>query len=458
MASGRRLVDAAVARRRCGELLRRDAWSDERLRVHQRERLAALVRHAVERSPFYRRRYAAVDRGADLARLPVIDKSTVMAHFDEIVTDPGLRLAAVERHLDGLVRDHLLLRRYRVTVTGGSTGRRGVFVADHDAWREYLAGLLRVNEWMGLRPGLPRRRVATIAAASPRHVTYRMSASLDVGLHRVLRLDASTPVERLVEPLNRFQPEFLYSYPSMLSLLAVEQAEGRLRISPTTLTSSGETHTDELRRAVRGKWDVPWFEIYGATEAPFLAASCPEQGRLHLFEDLSIVEIVDEDDRPVPDGQPGHRLLVTNLVNRVQPLIRYALADLVTVSADRCRCGRPSRVLAGVHGRNDDVLRLPAERGGYVAVHPLALRSAMAGVVALRQYTIVHVGQTLRVRVALRPDAAPGTAVDIADRLRTSLRAAGALPLDVVVTPVERIDGGRDAAGRLRVVQSMPHE
>jgi phenylacetate-coenzyme A ligase PaaK-like adenylate-forming protein len=199
---------------------------------------------------------------------------------------------------------------------------------------------------------------------------------------------------------------------------------------------------------------VPWFEIYGATEAPFLAASCPERGRLHLFEDLSIVENVDELGRPVPDGSPGHHLLVTNLVNSVQPLIRYAVPDLVTVAPDRCGCGRPTRVLTSVDGRSDDILRLPGERAGRVTVHPLVLRSAMAGLAAVRQYAIVHEGGSVRVEVALRPDAPPGTAADVRARLRAALCRAGARPLAVDVSPVDRIDG-RDAAGKLRVVRSL---
>ena len=90
------------------------------------------MRHATAASPFYRERYAGLDPGdpVQLRRLPVVDKATVMEHFDDLVTDPRLTLAAVEAHLDGLDRDELLLGRYRAMATGGSTGRKGVFVTD----------------------------------------------------------------------------------------------------------------------------------------------------------------------------------------------------------------------------------------------------------------------------------------------------------------------------------------
>lgn len=455
-----RISDLAVALRHSRELIRRDRWTPEQLHAYQRARLTEVVRHAIAHSAFYRDRYAGVDTGGeiDLRRLRPVDKATVMENFDDLVTDPRLRLVDLERHLKGLRRDELYLGQYRVVATGGSTGRRGVFVADRPEWRAYLAGLLRANAYLGLRPRIPRRRrVATVAAGRPQHMSYRMSRSLDVGLHRVLRLDATTPVESLVGPLNRYQPEFLYSYPSILSLLAVEQLEGRLRIAPTTLVSSGETHTGDVVSTVRAAWDVPWFQIYGTTEVPTLGAHCSHHTGLHLFEDLAIVEVVDENDRPVPAGHTGHRLLVTNLVNRTQPLIRYAISDLVAAPSEPCPCLRPFRLVPGIEGRNDDILHLPGAAGGRVAVHPLALRSPLAEVAGLTQYQIRYTHPRLIVRASLRSDAPADRARDaITAGLHTALTSLGVTAVDVDVAVVDRIDGSRDSAGKFIVIESRP--
>lgn len=449
----RRLTDAVVAGGRARRLLGHDRWSTGRLRTHQQVRLDRLVRHAVARSAFYRNHYDGVDldQPVALAQLPPVDKATMMAHFDDVVTDPRLRLAELEPLLAGMRADDLYLDRFRVLCTGGSTGRRGVFVIDRDEWRTHLAGLLRVNEYIGLRPRLPRRRrVATIAAAHAVHVTRRLSQSLDIGLHNMLRLDATTPVPELVGPLNRHQPEYLYSYPSILELLAAEQLDGRLRIAPSTIMSSGETHTEDAARAVRAAWDVPWFQLYGATEAPVLGAHCAEHAGLHVFEDLTIVEVVDEENRPVPPGRPGHRLLVTNLVNRTQPLIRYELSDLATASAAPCSCGRPFRLLAGVDGRSDDILSVHG-----IAVHPLALRSALAAVGGLTQYRVHHDGRGLTVQAALRTGAVPDQVrAAITRGLRAALSALGVSEVAIDVRVVDRIADGRDDAGKLRVVES----
>jgi phenylacetate-CoA ligase len=454
----RRLADLAAAMRLGRELIGHDRWSADELAAFQRRRLDQLVRQAVAGSPFYRERYAGLELGdpVELGRLPVIDKATVMARFDDLVTDRRLTLAAVEAHLDGLAGDELMLGRYRAMATGGSTGRKGVFLADRDEWRQYLAGFFRWNAYAGLRPRLPRRlRIASIAAARPLHMTYRLAASVDVGLYRVLRLEATAPPAVMVEALNRYQPEFLYAYGSVLGLLAAEQLEGRLRIHPAIIASSGETHTGELRDAIRAAWGTSSFELYAMTEAGILGAHCDRHTGVHLFEDQAIVEVVDEHDRPVPAGQVGHKLLVTNLVNRTQPLLRYEVSDMVALAVEPCPCGRPFRLLAGIEGRNDDILRLAAAAGGTVAVHPLALRSALAGIPGLAQYKVIHDRDGLCVRAALRPGADPAEAVRLVEtRLADRLAAQGAARPAVRVELRDSLQHERDTAGKFKLVES----
>ena len=454
----RRLAEIAGAMRLARELIGHDRWTEDQLAAHQRRRLEQVVRHAAASSPFYRERLAGLGPTdpVELGQLPTVDKATVMDRFDDLVTDRRLTLAAVEAHLDGLTGDDLLLGRYRAMATGGSTGRKGVFVADRPEWRQYLGGFLRWNHYMGLKPRLPRRlRIASIAAARPLHMSYRMAASIDVGLYRVLRLEAATPPAAMVEALNRHQPEFLYAYGSVLGLLAAEQLEGRLRISPAIIASSGETHTDELRDAIRSAWGTSSFELYGMTEAGIIGSHCERHTGIHLFEDQAIFEVVDERDRPVPAGQAGHKLLVTNLVTRTQPLLRYEVSDMVAVAPERCPCGRPFRLLAGIEGRNDDILHLPAAAGGTTAVHPLALRTALAGIPGLAQYKVVQDRDGLHVRVALRPGADPADAAHlVATRLAAKLTAQGATRPAIEVELRDTLQDERDTAGKFKLVES----
>jgi putative adenylate-forming enzyme len=94
-------------------------------------------------------------------------------------------------------------------------------------------------------------------------------------------------------------------------------------------------------------------EIYKATEGP-IAISC-SKGSLHINEDLVRVEVLDRDGTPTPQGRPGHKMIVTDLHKKAQPIIRYELNDMVTISDSPCECGSAFRVIDAIQGRSDDL-------------------------------------------------------------------------------------------------------
>jgi phenylacetate-CoA ligase len=450
----RRLGDFARALRLGREMAAREEWSRERFAIWQAGRLRSLLGFAATRSPFYRDRFAGLPIDTmPLEELPTLDKATLMERWDDVVTVPQLRLSEVESHLDGLRRDDYLNGSYRAMATGGTTGRRGVFAFDREEWSACLAGFLRWSEWSGTRPRLPRLKVATVSAMSPLHMTARYGMSIDIGLHRVLRLDARSPIDELVAALSRFAPDALVGYPSVVALLALEQAEGRLDISPRTVSTTSEVRTPEMTERIHSAWSVEPFDVYGITEVGIFAVDCEHHAGKHLFEDLALVEVVDARGAPVPDGEPGARLLVTNLVNRTLPLIRYELDDLVTLSPEPCPCGRPLRTIAALEGRSDDVLHLPGAGGQPVAVHPHALRSPLAGFPAVAQYRVVHDAEGLHLELVLRPDADPDTPDRVAAALRDALTGLGATA-SVEARRVDRLERAPGPAGKLKLVES----
>ncbi len=384
-------------------------WSAERLRAHQRQRLLAIVRHAGAHSPYYRQRFAGIELSddLDLGALPRIDKAAMLENFDDLVTDRRLTLAGVQQHLAEIEgadsrTDPMLFGEYRAVASGGTSGRRGVFVYSRADWLETLAGVgLCWGSYFDFSPRLPRRRFATIGADHPLHMGGRWNRSLDVGFHRMLRLDARTPIGDLVEALNAFRPEGINTYPSIAALLAERQLAGELRIAPRLLGTSGEVLSTEMRERIVAAWGRRPFNYYGASETGLMATECDRHAGLHLLDDQVQLEVVDDEYRPVAPGEPGSRLLLTNLFNRTQPLIRYELNDLLTVSADPCPCGRPFPLLTSIEGRSDDVLEMPAVAGDTIKVHPLTLRSPMAGVGALSEYRIVYRAGELRVKAVL---------------------------------------------------------
>lgn len=410
-----RLADVAAGLRAARRLTAHDRFDRARLLAWQAERVRALEAFARARSPFYR------DRDPS----QTIDKATVMANYDDVLTDRRLSLARLDAHVDALAGDELLDGEYRVMATGGTTGRRAVVPYSREEWRMAMAAFFRWTAITGRTPA-PRRRVAVVLAPAPQHMTWRYARTADFGLLDVLRLDAAQRLEDLVAALNAFGPRELSGYPSALTLLAHAQLEGRLRIAPRFVATSGEVRTPEMVTAMADAWGVRPFDMYAITEGGITATDCPQHAGLHVLEDQVRIEVLDDDGAPVPDGGVG-RLVITPLHGRTLPLLRYEMGDLVRAGTEPCPCGRPYLRLLEIQGRQDDVLMLPGARGGTVAVHPILVRSPMAAVPGLDRYQLVSADGMLRVRVTLRPDTDAARATAAArDGLQAALRDVGA--------------------------------
>jgi phenylacetate-CoA ligase len=431
----KRLQDFAIGVRESKALLERERWPRERIEQFQRARLEELARYAAERAPFWR---ARIPRGRfGLTDLPPTSKTDLMESFDELVTDPRLRLDDLLEHLNEVKGDALYLGEYRVMASSGSSGRKAVFVYDRAGWRAILTMFLRRSNWMGAAPRLPRLRLALIGGSSSTHMSRRGAQSLDVGIHRMLSLSVTDPVPELVSRLNDFQPTNMNAYPSVLALLAEEQLAGRLRLRLEAFSASSEPLTPELQARLEEAFGVRPYNFYATTEGLW-GNDCPENS-MHLFDDMCIVENVDEHDVPVPAGETGSRLLVTNLFNRSLPLIRFEVSDLVAVEPEPCPCGRNLMRVRSLDGRAEEVLDV-----GGVTVHPLQFALVTADP-DVREFQVVQEGDALRLKVALRNGAA-----DAPDRLRERVAARLSdlgVPRPTVkvetVNALERATGGK---------------
>ncbi|MEW6349071.1 MAG: hypothetical protein AB1646_08405 [Thermodesulfobacteriota bacterium] len=454
----KRFRDVARAGLMLKKLNARDGWTREELAEFQSRRLLSLVAHAKERSPFYRELYRNVktDGPVKLEDLPIMDKATVMDNFDQLVTDPRLKLTELHTHLGQLTRDEYYLGEYRVLTTSGSSGLKGVFVFNRREWSTVLAGSFRAGFMMGITSRFPSRwKITWIGADSPMHVSQRMAESTDLGHTKVQRLNATSRISDLVDALNAFQPEVLLTYPSIASLLAIEQMEGRLSIHPQVVETGAEVRTTEMTQNIREAWGITPFNLYGTTEAGAFNVDCALHRGIHLFEDLWIAEVVDAQNRPVPDGSRGHKVLATNLFNYTQPLIRYEVGDMLTVSPDPCSCGRPFQLVEEVLGRSDDIAYLPGPGGREVPVHPIHFHDALGALPEVKEYRVLHDDHGIAVTVVLRAQTSEeGVADKLTANLSMRLASLGAECPAMHVCFVDRIDRDASTMGKLKLVTS----
>ncbi len=422
----------------------------ERLQQLRDQRLRSLMRTAKDRSPWHARRLAQIDpdtvTGADLSAIAPMTKDDVMANWDEIVTDRRLTLELAEAHLAKVASDGpaYLLGDYQVLTTGGSSGTRGVFVWDFEGWLSYALVRDRAALWLQQHDGHSESRRAMVAASHATHATFVLArtfaGSPQLGVTR--SFPVTLPLAQIVEGLNEFQPTDLFSYTLMLRRLAEEMQLGRLCVSPSYLNCAGEPLTAETRAEIEDAFRCPLSNIYAATEVSIIARSYPGSPGLHLNEDIAVYEPVDADYRPVEPGERATKMLVTNVVNHVLPLIRYELSDEIRMLTEPNPDPWTGRRIADIEGRSDDVFVYD----GGIEVHPHLFRSAFGRRRGVAEY---QVRQTANgAEIALRAPSSIDTDV-LTQELVDGLAALGIEKPDVRLVVVDEI-GRPSTAAKVR--------
>ena len=414
----------------------------------QTARLSRLVAFARDRSPLYRELYRHLPAGeARLEALPSVTKSRLMADFDGWVTDPAVTRAGIGQFLaDASLVGRRYLGRYLVITTSGVTNVRAILLHDPRAiaryraltlLRGFLPRLAGPALWATVRGG---NRVAALAIGGGHFggATIFESARQEHRwpFDRIRVFSVALPLGELVRELNAYQPAQLIGYPTALLAMADAQLEGRLRIRPAVVASGGDWLAPTARGRIEAAFGRPVRQNYGASEFPPLGWDCA-QGAIHVGADWAIVEPVDANGRLVPAGTPSVSVLLTNLANYVQPLIRYDLGDTVTLGIDPCPCGNRLPTVT-VHGRRDDIVILSTPTGEAIPILPNPLLRLAGETPGVSSAQIVQRGpDRLGVRLAALPTADDG---EVWTRVVARLRGHLA-PQDLGHVAIERLPG-----------------
>lgn len=344
---------AATVRRRSGallaELMRQQTLAPEALRDLQWQRASRLLTWATEASPFYSQFYA--DHGVEIPQvrgwddwqgLPIIDRT--------IVKENSLGFATPEAR-PGVVRE---------AKTGGSTGQP--LRTMHDARVPVLALAWRMYSWWGIDPWDDLARVARWGFGRKES----LKNALQWWPSRQIYLDASLLTPESMRTFHRglmaTRPPLLEGYVgSILELADLIEAEGLEPPRPKAVATTAAPLTEPVRHRLESFFEAPVYDEYRCSEISWMAGECPAHEGLHVFADARLIEVVDDAGRPLPPGEVGD-LVVTDLTNRVFPLIRYRLGDRGSMLPGPCSCGVTLPLMAHPDGRKTDVLRLPSGR------------------------------------------------------------------------------------------------
>lgn len=323
------------------------SMSPEQLHDYQTERLRRLLGFAKKNSPYYAERLAGVaiektDIWQVLKNIPVTQKSDLISRQQDMVCLRGPWISA--------------------KTTGGSTGEPVKILKNPSALARERAATWRAYEWAGVTVGDSQGRFWGIphSAADSRKARVIDFVANRMRISAFNLTDASLNV--YYARLSQFKPSYLYGYASVLETFAqFVSAQGLPPLSGLkSVISTSEVLTDAARTSIQAAFAVPVFNEYGCGEVGSVAHEC-EAGSMHLMADNMVVETL--------SGEQSGELVVTDLFNYAQPMIKYSLGDFATLSEQTCTCGRTLPLIEKVHGRAYDMVVLDSGK----QIHPEAL-------------------------------------------------------------------------------------
>ncbi|MDD2534911.1 MAG: hypothetical protein PHC86_09480 [Eubacteriales bacterium] len=401
------------------------------IRRYQEKAVLKLVLQVRAQSPFYRDLYAehAVNNLADFGELPTINKSVMMAHFDRLNT-AGLQLDEVMDFAlnKELKHDYLgyFQDQFVIGLSSGTSGNKGIYVTPK-ALTERLPGVFLARGGVRLSD-LPLRILFVLRVFS------QGFSDINGPMIKLTYQSSMTDPAKLIETCNHMRANILMAPPSLLRQLLPHLALLKRPLRRVITYAEVLNPLEKSRFATA--FQAPVVEIYQASEGQ-LASPC-RYGNLHINEDLVYVELLDENNKAIQAGQRAQKMLVTNLVNTVQPLLRYEMNDLVELG-EACPCGSHFRVISQVIGRNDDVLYLRTRSGVLCPVYPdLVSRWIITTDDQIREFIVEQIDPN---HVLLRLDLVGADESDVVNRLHARLDSElAAFDIDCQFTVVvERI-------------------
>ena len=358
----------------------------------QQKRLKELISYVKGNSPYFAALYEHIDENAPLSELPVTNKKEMMTHFDQWMTDRSITKAKVEHFMSDISNVGTKLDgKYLVYTTSGSTGNPCVVLYDEST--------INVSSAIGVIRSFARKEDMTAFIKSGKKTIalfadngfYLGCGSVRYNLRKMpwkknvmKTFEVRKPTDEIVNVLNEFQPSMIGCYPTAMEVLADEQEKGRLNIKPAIIMTGGEKLNDDVREHLSNVFGCYVQTNYSCTEGGTMACECTAH-HFHINDDWVILEAVDENNKPVPFGTQSSKVLLTNLANRICPIIRFEITDRVVLHNEPCECGN-MRPWLTIEGRTDDILCF--ENG--IRIAPMSLYAVLKEVHGIERFQLIQ--------------------------------------------------------------------
>lgn len=323
-------------------------WSREKLEEYQMRQLEKLLAHAYENVPYYRRVFD--ERGL---------KPKDIQKLDDLRKLPYLTKDIIRENLKDLMARNYPKSKFRYATTGGSSAiplgfylERGVTEAKE--WAFKLTQWKRVGIKSGDKNVVLRGNVVR-SATKDRFWEYNpVNKSLEFSCYHLT--DETLP--KCVEKIREFKPDFIRTYPSLVTLLARFMKENKVASFPTlkALVCVSENLYPWQRELLEEIFQCRVFGTYGDSERAVMAGECEKSTCYHILPEYSIVELIGRDGNPVTEEGETGEVVTTGFNNFAFPFIRYKKEDLAVHTKAKCECGRNYALLKNIEGRLQELI------------------------------------------------------------------------------------------------------
>ena len=386
--------------------LERSQWLPlDTLKARQAERLEQMLRYAAAHSSYYERAFRAQRFDPEHFRLPafqelpLLTKANIRASTDEILSREFARSALGEHR------------------TGGSTGVALTTYFDRDWLEIRSADALRSDQWAGCFHGM---KIASLWGNPPlpKTLKQRLRALL---IDRFIYLDTIDLNERSIEDFisrwRREKPEILFGHSHSLYMLARYALERRIcDLRPRGIISTSMMLLTSEREVIEAAFGCKVTDRYGSEEVALIACECERHQGLHLNIEHLYLEFLRPDGTQAAPGEEG-AIVITDLLNRGMPFIRYRIEDVGVPSDRRCACGRGLPLMERVTGRVADYLK---RRDGSMVAGVSLVERTLTAIPGLEQLQVEQPSvDDIVLHVVRAPDFSAATEQALLSEFRT---------------------------------------
>ena len=272
--------------------------------------------------------------------------------------------------------------------TGGSSGEPLIF--HFGRWRQAsdAAGRMRARGWWGV--GVGDREVYLWGAPIELSKTDRVRTLRDRLLNQLVlnAFDMSArTMDEYIAAIGAYRPQCIYGYASSIALLAAHAVGRRASLRSPELRvvcTTGEPLYPHQRQLIADVFGVPVANEFGSRDIGFTAHETPASEMLLMSESI-ILEVLDEEGRPVGSGEMGEAVM-TGLCSDAQPFIRYRTGDMVRLDTQPPSCGRGLHRISEIGGRSTDFI----VRSDGSIMHALAVIYVVRDTEGVAQFKVIQ--------------------------------------------------------------------